>query len=67
MRFHQPGSPWILGTLTSAAAKAAWTMQVSSLLLKGNMRSSLAKAEQEQGEMLQAELYSVAKAGEPLI
>lgn len=42
-------------------------MQVSSLLLKGNMRSSLAKAEQEQGEMLQAELYSVAKAGEPLI
>ena len=42
-------------------------MQVPSLLLKGNMRSSLAEAEQEQGEMLQAELYTVAKAAEPLI
>lgn len=42
-------------------------MQVPSLLLKGNMGSSLAEAEQEQDEMLQAELYMVTKTEEPLI
>lgn len=42
-------------------------LQVPSLLLKGNMTQTLVEVEQLQGEMLQAELYTVTKVEQPLI
>lgn len=42
-------------------------VQVPRIQLKGIMRPSLTEAEQQRDEMLQAELYTVGKAEEPLI